>query len=246
MSNSAQKTVYFHGSLKEILPEPVRMSGRSIREVLNGLVQQFPQLQRRLGSPVYHVTIDGVRNAHDVIAETDMEEIHVRPTMTGAGGGGGLVQIAVGALFIAAAIAMPASITGLSIVAGATVGSVLAGVGISLVLGGLLQLLSPAPDLDVEGNKEGSKYLGAPQNTVKIGTRIPLIFGTHKAYGHFLAFNVDAKDFGSKKSGGSSNLWDDLWLWVSQNAVNEPKTEKSDPPQPPELPPYFIWSGGNP
>ena len=41
---------------------------------------------------------------------------------------------------------------------------------------------------------EASKYLGADQNTVKIGTRIPLLYGKHQAFGHYLSFNVDAKD----------------------------------------------------
>ena len=41
---------------------------------------------------------------------------------------------------------------------------------------------------------EASRYLGAPQNTTKAGTRIPLLYGEHQAYGHYLSFDIDAKD----------------------------------------------------
>lgn len=252
MSSVALKTVYFHGSLKEVIPEPIRMSGRSIREVLHGVVSQFPQLQRRLGNKYYPVRIEGVEKDTDLTNDTDQEEIHIYPTFDGGGGNGGLVQIAIGALLIATVIVAPHIGLGATMaagIAGTTVGSVLVGVGISLILGGLLQLLSPTPEMDMGDNKEGSKYLGSPQNTVKIGTRIPLIFGTHKAYGHYLTFNIDAKDFSSKKNKDddpSSKFWDTTWLWMQQDSKNEPQTEKSDPPQPPGLPPYVLWSGGNP
>jgi hypothetical protein len=60
-----------------------------------------------------------------------------------------------------------------------------------MVLGGIVQMLTPVPETD---STEGSMYLGAGVNTVRIGTRIPILYGTRKVGGHYLSFDVDAKD----------------------------------------------------
>lgn len=63
--------------------------------------------------------------------------------------------------------------------------------GAMMVLGGIVQMLTPVPETD---STEGSLYLGAGVNTVRIGTRIPILYGTRKIGGHYLSFDVDAKD----------------------------------------------------
>jgi predicted phage tail protein len=79
--------------------------------------------------------------------------------------------------------------------AGITAQSLIFGVGSSLLLGGVLQLLSPAPMRDTPaGDPEASRYLGPPANTVAIGTRIPIGYGTFKLAGHFLSFDIRATD----------------------------------------------------
>ena len=64
-------------------------------------------------------------------------------------------------------------------------------IGASMVIGGLIQTLFPMKLADTK--LDDNNYLGQPNNTVKVGTRIPLLFGTCVAYGHFLSFNTDAK-----------------------------------------------------
>lgn len=106
------------------------------------------------------------------------------------------MNIVLGSVFIAASFLMPAAITGVTLIGSTTVGSMMFNFGVSLVLGGLLSFLSPAPTLDSSSTAEveASKYIAAGQNTVKIGTRIPILYGRHKVYGHYLSFNVDAVD----------------------------------------------------
>jgi predicted phage tail protein len=91
-----------------------------------------------------------------------------------------------------------AALAGPTLFGTTTVSSLMFNFGLSLVMGGLLEMLSPAPKMDSSGNAasdpEASKYLGATQNTVKIGTRIPLLYGRHIAYGHYISFDVDAFD----------------------------------------------------
>ena len=80
---------------------------------------------------------------------------------------------------------------------GGAVGVGLISAGIGLMAGGLMQMLFPAPVIKntaSQGDPEASKYLGAPKNTVAIGTRIPIGYGKFKVYGHFISFDITAKD----------------------------------------------------
>ena len=61
-----------------------------------------------------------------------------------------------------------------------------------MIVGGLIQLLTPVPEIDTGEDGDGSKFLGSTKNTVKIGTRIPVLYGTRKWGGHYLSFDIDA------------------------------------------------------
>jgi predicted phage tail protein len=70
--------------------------------------------------------------------------------------------------------------------------------GIALTVGGVMQLISPQPTLNA-GNEDSvrSKYLPSSQNTVRIGTTIPLLYGGPvRCGGHIMSLNIDAKDSG--------------------------------------------------
>lgn len=222
-----------------------------MRECLNGLVVQHPQLQRRLGGPQYEVRIPGFEKEADLTSDTDATDIHLYPHFDGAGGGsGGFVKIAIGALLIATVIMAPhiglAATTAAAMAS--TAGGIALSLGISLVLGGLLQLLSPVPQVDSPNmgeNVESSKYLGAPQNTVKIGTRIPLIFGTMKVYGHYLSFNIDAHELSDEtdddEPSDAGKLAPDTWFGTTR-AGNPPPDTVENPPQPDDEPPFVgLW-----
>ena len=119
-----------------------------------------------------------------------METFHILPAFFGSKKGGGFFQILIGAVLIAASFAFPA---------GALIGSTLMSMGASMVLGGLLSFMAPSPNRNDQNNQKGSdpeasKYLAATGNTTAHGTRIPVVYGRFKVYGHFLSFNVDAKD----------------------------------------------------
>src|SRR5690606_15604493 len=108
----------------------------------------------------------------------DVTEIHLVPELSG-GKSGGFVKIALGAVLIAASFAMTGPILP-ALYGGISASAVFWG-GVTLVLGGLLELISPAPKMDTKTSQdpEASKYLGTPQNTTRAGTRIPLLYGRH-------------------------------------------------------------------
>lgn len=199
-----RKKIFFHGSIKHLLPEPVEIDADSPLEAMRGLVQRFPHLKKfEHFDDRSLVQIVGFEGRQQLTMATDVEELHVVPAMLGSGGGGGgFMKIAIGAVLIAAAvIAFPSLPWAGSIFAGAlnsTLGSIMINLGASLIFGGLLSFLSPAPPRDTglsaAADPEASKYLGIGRNTVRIGTRIPIPYGTNRIYGHYLSMDIQAKD----------------------------------------------------
>lgn len=137
------------------------------------------------------VQILGFDTAQSVRTPTDLEDFHIMPAFFGAGGKGfgGFIQIVVGSVLIAAGVLLAPHVSPF-------IAQTLIGMGASMVLGGLLSFIAPQPSRDTNNTSdpEGSKYLGANQNTTLVGTRIPIGYGRFRCYGHFLSFQVDAKD----------------------------------------------------
>lgn len=181
---SKMKRIILHGKMKELYSKPIEVEASTVAEAIQFLAQ-IPELQREDGP--WPVTIQGINSQIALYAETDMEEIHVYPRVGGAGGRGGLLQILLGITLIAVGfLAGPAMLGAIGLSQSTLVLS-----GALMVLGGLMQLLMPVPETD---SSEGSLYLGAGVNTIRIGTRIPVLYGTRKIGGHYLSFDVDAKD----------------------------------------------------
>lgn len=188
--------VILHGSLRKFHGGSITLSGHSASEIVNGLYQLTPELKHLSGEDRPTLSVMGFKTRESFFEPlpVDLEELHIVPKM--AGGKGGFFKILVGAALIAVAFYNPTLMVGGFQLGGTT--GILFNMGLSLVLGGFLEMLSPQPKADKFGNSdadpEASKYLGANQNTVKIGTRIPLLYGEHLAFGHYLSFDVDAKD----------------------------------------------------
>lgn len=197
MSSERKVKVILYGELKQLYPDEIEITGSCPSEILNGLVRLSPVFHRKPGHAGYPVKVVGheSREALHMPFTGDVSELHVVPDMSG-GKSGGFFQIVIGVLLIAAAFIQPELAIGALTIGGFH--GILFSIGLSLALGGLLQLISPAPKADTFGNDvadpEASKYLGASQNTVKIGTRIPLLYGEMQAFGQYLSFDVDALD----------------------------------------------------
>lgn len=166
----------------------------SAAEALRMLIANFPGLDRHMADRHYRVIVDNY--------DADLSEIHypaagriqIIPVIGGAGGGVGKILLGVG--LIAAAI-----ITGGILSAGVhlggfmgigTIGTAVAGVGATLVLGGVAQLLTPTPQIgqyssatpggfntteNTELDPQKSYSFSGIQNTSQQGSPVPLIYG---------------------------------------------------------------------
>lgn len=183
------KTIIFEGYLKNLYPNGIRLEADSPAEAILGL-QNFPGF-RKEDEVLHQVELPDFPSRDSIFAPTDKEEIRVVPAIAGAGGKkGGFMQIILGVvLIIAAAVIL--------VLSGGTLGPWSIGLalaGASMLLGGIMALMMPAPKAASVVGEEKSKYIPANKNTVKVGTPIPILYGRRKVFGHFLSFDIDAKN----------------------------------------------------
>lgn len=187
--------IELHGPLRDLYPDGYTITASTVSEAVNGFAKQTGIFEVPLGTEKHCVSVVGFETKESLYAPlpANTNVLHLVPPMIG--GKGGFFKVIIGIVIVAVTILT----FGTYAAAAATFwGSFAMNVGFSLVIGGLLEMVSPAPKMDTTGNTasdpEASKYIGASQNTVKIGTRIPLLYGEHIAYGHYLSFDVDAID----------------------------------------------------
>lgn len=186
--------IRLEGKLKKLYPEGVEVFARTGREAL-GMLSRFPGFRVEDGVK-YFVRVDPLHYYHDLDNPLSSDVLTVTPVHGGAGGGSAR-QIVIGALLIGFALIAPGiTIEGVALLAeGSILPSLAFNLGVSLVLGGILQHMSKAPKADPVSGDKRSRFLGSTQNTVASGTRIPLAYGRVKLGGHFLSFDVDAEDY---------------------------------------------------
>lgn len=182
------RTIYLHGSLKALHDGPIKVFAETIAEAIKIATTQIKGFEPNAITGRKCIQIVGVHSEFDLYEKNNQEEIHVLPFF-GGGKKGGLIKILIGAVLIAASF-----IPGVA----PLIGSFLFSVGISMILSGVLQVLTPAPKRDTTPNAADQKnnYLGAPKNTVEIGTRIPILYGRRKIGGHLLSVNISAVQTG--------------------------------------------------
>jgi predicted phage tail protein len=176
------RLIKVYGSLAQFLGQrSFRAAVSTPAEAVRFLVANFPGLQAHMAEREYKVSAgriqlsigDEPQQLHMPIGSADV--IRIVPVMAGAGDGFG--QILAGIALVAAAIFIPGLGLGL---AGATVTQV-GLLGGALILGGVSQLLSPVPQLQVgtdsDSDPKKSYSFSGIQNVSRSGVPVPIIYG---------------------------------------------------------------------
>jgi predicted phage tail protein len=176
-----------HGALRHTWPTDFECEAETAYEAVTALTCQF-----NLGrpSPTERWTVALVGHDTEVALHCPLRspELHIVPAFVGGGGGnGGFMKIALGAVLIAVSFVIPAGWAA----AGFALNTAAFNLGASLVLGGILEMISPAPKSNTAPTNNRSEYLGAPKNTTASGTPIQIGYGRFAVYGHFLSFNIE-------------------------------------------------------
>jgi predicted phage tail protein len=152
----------------------------SAAEAVRFLLANWPELEAHMSDQHYRVSI----GTYDLTAEelhdpAGAAPISFVPVVAGAGATG---RIIVGVLLVAVAIAFPLiGVSASAIAAGTTFGAVSASIaltGLSLIIGGISQLLTPTPKTGTdEGDPRKSFSFSGIQNTTRAGVPVPVVYG---------------------------------------------------------------------
>ena len=153
------------------------------------LVNNFPQVEAYMSPKYYQVKVgDYAIDETEIYNPIGKEDIHFVPVITGARGFG---KIFLGALLIGGAFMFSpltlGSFTAKGIAAGAVpfakvgfLAKAAVGVGASLVLSGVSDLLFPLPDLPEFSSEQDPRLsfsFSGTQNTARAGTPVPIVYG---------------------------------------------------------------------
>lgn len=200
-----KRKIILHGRLKKLCPSGLEFDAATVAEAINALCLMTNAFNPIPGQQRHQMRVRGYSTREDLYRplRDDEVDIHLHPDFSGSKQAG-MIQIVIGVVLVAVAVMMPATVplwgAGAEAVSLSASSVLMAGVG--MMGAGVLAALSPAPQMDTPTwnnsgsamNPDASKYLGAPKNTSKSGTRIPIGYGRHRLYGQVLSINIDAKD----------------------------------------------------
>ena len=175
------RTVVFTGPLAETFGERFEFAANSIAEIVNALRMMVPGFEKFMMNSKdngmdFAVLADnescGEEQLHNPLGNA--KEVHFIPIIGGAKKGG-LLQIIAGVILIVAGY----FVTGLSYGWAAPVGNAMIGMGISMIVGGVVQLLSPTPKTkNSERKDDPSSYVfNGAVNVQAQGASVPVLYG---------------------------------------------------------------------
>jgi predicted phage tail protein len=167
------RTIKVYGQLaKELGQRVFRAEVESAAEAVRFLVSNFPHLERHMADQYYRVA-----TGRHIVTQQELhhpagsdEVISITPVIAGSGAVG---RIIVGVLLVAASFFIP----GVALF-GVALAPIALGIGASLVLGGIAELISPVPNTNLkEKDPTESFSFSGIQNTSRSGLPIPIIYG---------------------------------------------------------------------
>lgn len=229
--------VVLHGALRDVCPRHIRLEAKTPRLLLAGL-KLIPELSPLKNKLRYLCKVEGVQTATDLDEPLERSEVNIycekvmnKNDITGSGDNP-YVRVIIGVILIVVAVAYFMTTGDAMGAANLTQAAMTAmfAAGLSLVLGGITQLLTKQPK--VEGDSDKNKSNTSYENTVRSGTPIPLIIGEHLHGGHIFSLNtetrygknLDITNFKQKFATGESPSW--LLLY---DGTNDEPTDQTPP-----------------
>lgn len=188
------KTVKLLGELGKRFGKSFQLDIKNPAEAVRALCVNFPELKDHLINSEKHGIAYRVivgkedQSVDDLHNPSGKQSIKFVPVLMGAKGGG-LTQVIVGAVIIAAAFATGGvSLAATGGLTATLLGGMAFGMGVSLVLGGITQMLSPVPKIDTSyssleqnnsqtaDNRPSYVFNGAI-NTIAQGNPVPVGYG---------------------------------------------------------------------
>lgn len=201
------KTLILDGRMAKKFGKRHQYHVADLREMLRAMCSQVPGFKKYMSEAhmkgIRFAFFNGKSNIG--LEEFDMTQggdtYRITPIIEGAKNAG-VLQIVIGAVaLVAAFFTAGASLAawGAAMSAGAiTATSVLTGIGVSMMLGGVVQLLTPQPSFNTGAssstdNKPNYAF-GAPVNTVAMGYPVPVLYGEREVGGAIISAGMYSSD----------------------------------------------------
>lgn len=177
------RKIKLYGELAKFVGKrTLRAEIASAAEAVRFLIANFPDLERHMADRHYKVLVGSYALTLDELHDpSGQQEIKIVPAVVGAGGTVGRILAGVALVALSFVTFGAGALAGVG-TAGAWGSTLLFGVGSSLVLGGVAQLLSPMPTMpklgkDSDSDPSKSYYFNGIQNTSRQGVPVPIIYG---------------------------------------------------------------------
>jgi len=177
------RKVKLYGQLAEFIGhKEFEVCVANVGQAVSFLIHNFPEAEYYMSSRYYEVKVgDFSITEKEVCYPIGQEDIHFVPVISGASGFG---KFLAGAFLIGITVATGgfggAVIGTFGVGAGIGVGTLAIGIGASLMLGGVSEMLFPLPDPQDFNSEEDPKLsfsFSGVQNTSRAGTPVPIVYG---------------------------------------------------------------------
>jgi predicted phage tail protein len=193
------RVIRVYGRLAKFLGRRVfRAEVASAAEAMRFLVANFPQIEGHMNDQRYRVKLGPRAIGEDELQEpAGAQEISFVPVIGGAGAVG---RIIAGVALIALSIASGAGFLGAAFAKNTGLFALTTGLGASLALGGVAQLLTPVPRFDAGGNQGQTDEAQDPrktysfsgiQNNTRLGLSAALIYGRRVVGSNIVSQEID-------------------------------------------------------
>ncbi|MAL46905.1 hypothetical protein [Hyphomonas sp.] len=169
------KKIKVYGKLRQFLGKSYfEAAVKSPQQAMSFLMANFEGLQKHMNDQFYKFKMGGNEVTEEFLSMSGEGDIQIIPVASGAG-----PFILGAALLGAGAIASTSTIAFIS----GTLATALTTVGVSMIVGGVVDLIAPQPKLDLSSISDldpkirGSYAFNGIQNVSSSGVPIPIIYG---------------------------------------------------------------------
>nr|DAL17478.1 MAG TPA_asm: tail assembly protein [Caudoviricetes sp.] len=201
------KTLILDGRMAKKFGPVHQFHVADLREMLRAMCSQVPGFKRYLSEGhmkgIRFAFFNGKNNVG--LDEFDMTrggDVYRISAIVEGSKRGGVLQIVIGAVaLVAAYFTAGASFSAWAVANGISATattSALTGLGLSMMLGGVVQLLTPQPKYNVGASSSADNKpnyaFGAPVNTVSMGYPVPVLFGEREIGGAVISAGIFSSD----------------------------------------------------
>lgn len=200
------KTLILEGRMAKKFGREHRFHVDDLREMLRAMCSQVPGFKRYLSEGhmkgIRFAFFNGKNNIGlDGFDMTRGGEVYRISAIVEGSKRGGVLQVVIGAVaLVAAYFTAGGSLValGMSASAAAATTTALTGLGLSMMLGGVVQLLTPQPKYNVGASSSADNKpnyaFGSPVNTVAVGYPVPVLFGEREIGGAVISAGIFSSD----------------------------------------------------